>query len=175
MSFLHAASECFLEKSKRNFRIVSRVLHLTAVSLPVISLVDTAAVCAVLDRSCYKMVVALMTPETMHSIDWVTVTLEHVSQLIPHPMGLEPPLSSLSEVQLDLSKTGVSRFCGSQFIQLSLFCIPLYCGLSCDVPLLNNCNLRISGLHLLRYQICQCSSMILMSFRTFQEIQRLFC
>lgn len=56
-------------------------------SSPVIFLVETVGVCAMLDGSAYDMYNALVASDVRGSIGWLVVTPEPVAQLLPFSVG----------------------------------------------------------------------------------------
>lgn len=82
VSLLHAASGRLLEISNRNSPDDPCVSYFVAMSSPVIFLVKTAGVCAILDGSGYDIATAIVAWEVMRSVEWLVLTPEHVAQLL---------------------------------------------------------------------------------------------
>lgn len=79
---VQASSERFFDTCKCDSRIEPRVPHLVAILSPVMSLVKTVGVLAILDGSGYDMAPALMAWEIIRSTDWLAVTPDPVAQLL---------------------------------------------------------------------------------------------
>lgn len=82
MSFVNAASEGFLDTFRCDSQVELRVPYLIAMQLPVVFLVESAGVCAILEGSKYDIATALLAWDVLRLIDCLEVTTESVAELI---------------------------------------------------------------------------------------------